>query len=319
MQDICIIMFMKKIFTSLGNAFSSLYGKDIRLLRTFKLNGGDINKAYGIELSNGIDVFMKANEKQKVDMFICEQENLLAISSTNSIAIPNILAVGTDDGEEVGYSFLLMEYVPEVEKPSDFWENFGNDLANMHKADTSAFVDGKKFGFLKDNYIGNTKQINTPNDSWVEFFKINRLLPQFNLAKKYFDEEYIKKFDILLDRCDEVLIEPIKPSLVHGDLWSGNVLCGKNPQSKDDLKKVGAVLIDGACYVGHCEVDIAMSELFGGFESKFYESYKKNGLLQEGYSKRRDIYNLYHVLNHLNIFGTTYLSAAKTIIDKYTN
>ena len=227
-------------FNSFARALATNYGVDIKLTRTFKLAGGDVNKAYGIELSNGVDIFMKANAKENVDFFVQEANNLEAISKTNSIGTPEVVALGTDDGEEVGYSFLLLKYVPEDDKTNLFWENLARSLANMHKADTKEFLpkenlsEGCKFGFLQDNYIGRTKQINSPKKSWIEFFRDNRLVPQFKLAQKYFDGDEIKNFEKLVDNISDFLIEPEKPSLVHGDLWSGNILCGKSeiPQTQ---------------------------------------------------------------------------------------
>ena len=301
-------------FNSFALALATNYGVDIKLTRSFRLAGGDVNKAYGIELSNGVDIFMKANEKDNVDFFVQEANNLEAISKTNSIGTPEVVALGTDNGEDVGYSFLLLKYVPEDNKTNLFWENLARSLANMHKAETERFLPkdklakGCKFGFLQDNYIGRTKQINTPTKTWIEFFRDNRLLPQFKLAQKYFENDEIKNFEKLIDNISDFLIEPEKPSLLHGDLWSGNVLCGKNETP---------YLIDPACYVGHPEADIAMTELFGGFNPVFYSVYKEEGLLQDDYVSRRDLYNLYHVLNHVNLFGQSYLGAAKAIIKKY--
>ena len=301
-------------FNSFALALATNYGVDIKLTRTFKLAGGDVNKAYGIELSNGVDIFMKANEKDNVNFFVQEANNLEAISKTNSIGTPEVVALGTDNGEDVGYSFLLLKYVPEDNKTNLFWENLARSLATMHKAESERFLPkdklakGCKFGFLQDNYIGRTKQINTPTKTWIEFFRDNRLLPQFKLAQKYFENDEIKNFEKLIDKISDFLIEPEKPSLLHGDLWSGNILCGKNETP---------YLIDPACYVGHPEADIAMTELFGGFNPVYYSVYKEEGLLQDDYVSRRDLYNLYHVLNHVNLFGHSYLGAAKAIIKKY--
>ena len=301
-------------FNSFALALATNYGVDIKLTRSFRLAGGDVNKAYGIELSNGVDIFMKANEKDNVDFFVQEANNLEAISKTNSIGTPEVVALGTDNGEDVGYSFLLLKYVPEDNKTNLFWENLARSLATMHKAETERFLPkdklakGCKFGFLQDNYIGRTKQINTPTKSWIEFFRDNRLLPQFKLAQKYFENDEIKNFEKLIDNISDFLVEPEKPSLLHGDLWSGNILCGKNEIP---------YLIDPACYVGNAEADIAMTELFGGFNPVFYSVYKEEGLLQDDYVSRRDLYNLYHVLNHVNLFGQSYMGAAKAIIKKY--
>ena len=302
------------VYNSLAKSLATNFGKDITLTRTFKLAGGDINKAYGIELSNGIDIFMKANEKKNVDFFIQEANNLNSISKTKTLNTPEIIALGTDNGEEVGYSFLLLKYVPEETKTNKFWENLGHSLAQMHNCDTSNFLpkdyfnNGCKFGFLQDNYIGRTNQINTPKKSWVEFFRDNRLGPQFKLAQDFFSKEDFSKITKLLDNLEKFLPEPEHPSLLHGDLWSGNILCAKNDEP---------YLIDPACYVGHSETDIAMTELFGAFPTDFYRAYKETKKIDSDYFERRDLYNLYHVLNHVNLFGHSYLSAAKAIIKKY--
>ncbi len=301
-------------FTSISNAITTLYGENVQIERGFPVQGGDINKSYGIQLSNGNLLFMKSNEKSKVDFFVKEAHNLKAIAKTNTIATPKILGFGTEDGEEVGYSFLLLDFVELGNLDADFWENFAENLGNMHKSTTEAFIskedlaEGKIFGFYEDNYIGKTKQINSPKKTWVDFFRENRLAPQFKMAEKYFSTEDSKLIDKLLDNLADFLIEPRSPSLLHGDLWAGNVMCDTKPQ---------AMLIDPACYVGHPEADIAMTELFGGFSDRFYAAYKNTGLLQPQYEERRDLYNLYHLLNHLNMFGESYLPAVKSILEKY--
>lgn len=301
-------------FTSISNAITTLFGENVQIERGFPVQGGDINKSYGIQLSNGNLLFMKSNEKSKVDFFVKEAHNIKAIAKTNTIATPKILGFGTEDGEEVGYSFLLLDFVELGNLDADFWENFAENLGNMHKSTTEAFIskedlaEGKIFGFYEDNYIGKTKQINSPKITWVDFFRENRLAPQFKMAEKYFSTEDFKLIDKLLDNLADFLIEPRSPSLLHGDLWAGNVMCDTKPQ---------AMLIDPACYVGHPEADIAMTELFGGFSDRFYAAYKNTGLLQPQYEERRDLYNLYHLLNHLNMFGESYLPAVKSILEKY--
>ena len=237
-----------------------------------------------------------------------------AIADTKTIATPKVLGLGTEDGEEVGYSFLLLDFVELGNLDEKFWEKSAENLSKMHKAETSSFIPkedyekGLIFGFYEDNYIGRTKQINTPKKNWIDFFRENRLEPQFKMAENHFSSEEIKLVHKLLEKLDSFLVEPEKPSLLHGDLWAGNVMCDTKPQ---------AMLIDPACYVGHPEADIAMTELFGGFSGRFYEAYKSTGLLQPNYADRRDLYNLYHLLNHLNMFGKSYFSAVKAILEKY--
>ena len=304
-----------KCFKSLASALTSIFGKVIRVSRSFHVPGGDINKSYGMQLSSGKILFMKANEKSNLEFFQTEATNLFAISQTKTIQTPELFGIGTDDGEEVGYSFLLMDFIELGDINKKVWENFAIDLASMHKAETKNFLkrdesaENVQFGFLEDNYIGKTKQKNSPKNSWIDFFRENRLEYQFRKAENFFEKDDFIKIDFLLSHLENFLIEPEQPSLLHGDLWGGNVLCNK--ESK-------AMLIDPACYVGHAEADIAMTELFGGFDGIFYDVYKENGLLQPNYSERRDLYNLYHILNHLNMFGKNYLKPTKTILEKYT-
>jgi len=301
-------------FTSLSKAIVTLFGETVHLERGFPVQGGDINKSYGMTLSNGEVLFMKANEKSKIDFFIKEANCLKAIATTKTIATPKLLGLGTDDGEEVGYSFLLFDFIELGNLDEKFWEKFAETLAKMHKAETKMFIpresfnQGKKFGFYEDNYIGRSSQINTPKENWIDFFRENRLAPQFKMAENHFSKEDFSLIEKLLDSLENFLIEPENPSLLHGDLWAGNVMCTTKPE---------AMLIDPACYVGHPEADIAMTELFGGFSGKFYDAYKESGLLQPEYHERRDLYNLYHLLNHLNMFGKTYLPAVKSILEKY--
>ena len=158
--------------------------------------------------------------------------------------------------------------------------------------------------------IARTEAIGTGRilpDSWIGFFRDCRLAPQFQDADRYFDREDRKKILRLLDHLDEILVEPQKPSLLHGDLWAGNVITGNDGR---------AWLIDPAVSVGHAEADIAMTELFGGFPSVFYDAYKAAAPMQPGYERRRDVYNLYHLLNHLNMFGRTYLPEVKYVMER---
>ena len=296
-------------YNSLAAALVDLFGSSIAIADTERLSGGDINKAYGLTLNNGQHVFMKANAKDNAAFFTAEAAGLTAIAKTKAIGTPEILCTGTDDGEDVGYSFLLLKYIKSAKLVKNYWECFAQNLAAMHKADTSAFMEaGGSFGFFQDNFIGARPQSNTPSDSWISFFREHRLAPQFKSADSYFESQDRSKITKLLDHLEDFLIEPEKPSLLHGDLWSGNVMCG--PDGK-------AMLIDPACYVGHAEADLAMTELFGGFPQNFYEAYHEANPLQPGYEKRRDLYNLYQLLNHLNLFGPTYLGPVLSIVDEY--
>ncbi len=291
-------------FGSLKEAVSLTKGKGITVERKQAVHGGDANDAYRLILSDGSFLFLKTNSISNADFFRAEAEGIAAIKKTETVRVPDIYAIGTDGA----YSFLLMEYIDRTWMGQDFWEELGHNLALMHKYDADSFVSGGKYGLNKDNYIGAGKQKNIPKNSWIEFFSECRLRPQFELASGYFDSRTIKMADRLLDRLDRLLYEPEKPSLLHGDLWSGNFMSDE---------KGRPMLIDPAVYVGCSEADIAMTELFGGFDIRFYESYFEAMGKVSGYQDRRDIYNLYHLTNHLNLFGSAYLSAVIRIIEKY--
>lgn len=280
-------------FTSLTSALCSLFGEETKIESVNRISGGDINEAYRLILADGKSVFMKSNAKENLSFFTAEAVGLSAISQTKTINTPRILAVGTDE-DRGGYSFLLLEFIAAKSRSVNYWEDFAGQLANMHRASTAGLVSNGKYGFHCDNYIGRRRQTNTEHESWTGFFRDCRLEPQFKAADRYFEQEDRKRIVRLLDHIDEILVEPECPSLLHGDLWAGNVIMGNDGR---------AWLIDPAVYVGHAEADLAMTELFGGFPSAFYDAYKDIAPLQPGYERRRDIYNLYHLLNHLNMFG----------------
>ena len=320
-------------FKSLAEALVSLFGNSVAIKQTDRVAGGDINRAYAVTLNTGDKIFMKANAKENFGFFKAEASGLFALAMTGTLATPKILCAGTDDGQEVGYSFLLMEWIKSAAPVSDYWKIFGRELAALHQADASKFAarDGNSvkagaagmssnsgsssaagasnaFGFFEDNYVGATAQDNSPAETWLEFFRDKRLAPQFKAADKNFSSGDRSRITKLLDHLDDFLIEPKAPSLLHGDLWSGNVMAG--PDGK-------AMLIDPAAYVGHAEADLAMTELFGGFPPDFYQAYPEANPLEPGYEKRRDLYNLYQLLNHLNLFGKSYLGAVLSVVEEY--
>lgn len=296
----------EKIVSSLQEALDALFGSGVRIQGIQSISGGDINEASGLSLSNGNRIFMKSNAKENLSYFTAEMQGLSAIAQTGTIQTPHILACGTDD--ERNCSFLLLERISGGQRIVDYWETLGHQLAEMHSSPAAEFVRQGKYGFVEDNYIGAGKQINTAADSWISFFRDYRLEPQFHRAADYFSLEDIRKINHLLDHIGDVLVEPKHPSLLHGDLWSGNVITGEDGR---------AWLIDPAAYVGHAEADLAMTELFGGFSGKMYAAYQEILPLQPGYEDRRDLYNLYHLLNHLNLFGGSYLLSVRRILDLY--
>lgn len=291
---------MKMLSTgSISDAINSLFGSIVTVVDRQRVSGGDINRAYRLELSSGECVFLKCNRVGLLGMFNAEARGLEALRATGTIGVPEPLAIGTDGND----AFLIMEYLSPAPHRSDYWEIFGRELAMLHRAKC-----GPSFGFSTDNYIGSTPQQNAPMDSWVAFFRKRRLIPQMKLAWGLLDDRTRRNLTSITDRLDDLLPEPAFPSLIHGDLWSGNAVCG--PDGK-------AWILDPAAYVGHFEAELAMTELFGGFPERFYRAYNEVNPIDNGYSTRRDLYNLYHLLNHLNLFGLPYLSNVSSIANRY--
>ena len=294
---------------SLDQAITSLFGENLRIVSKRPVHGGDINESYCLSLSDGSAVFMKCNSLKNLSFFEAEAKGLEALRQTETIGVTKALALGTDKAQRI--SFLLMEYLERAAKLTGYWEMFGRELAAMHRADCSEFTEvkqGRPFGFTHDNYIGASPQINTPKENWITFFRECRLLPQIKMAERYLDSKMRKQFTRLMDHLDSFLVEPEFPSLIHGDLWSGNSVCGPNGK---------AWILDPAVYVGHYEAELAMTELFGGNPQSFYDAYHEVTPIDSGYHDRRDLYNLYHMLNHLNLFGATYLGSVQRILNRY--
>ena len=288
-------------YESLSDAVREIFGEARSVEKRRYVSGGDINEACVLTLDDGSFLFMKSNSAAALSNFRAEAEGLRRIRETGAIGVPQVLGTGTDEGS----SFLLMEYIIGGRRVSHYWETFAAELAAMHRADSSRDLP---YGLETDNWIGARKQINTPKSSWITFFRDCRLAPQFASAARYFSVEDRTRIDDLLSHLDRFLVEPAGPSLVHGDLWSGNTITGNDGKGW---------LIDPAVYYGHPEADIAMTELFGGFPPAFYDAYEETGMLQPGYEDRRDLYNLYQLLNHLNMFGSGYLPGVKRILKRY--
>lgn len=296
-------------FNSLEQALFSLFGTNVHVSDSKRISGGDINEAHCLTLTNGTHIFMKSNTIDNEPLFTAEAAGINAIAQTGTIHTPHILCSGTERGTS-NFSFLLMEFIEGGRQVKNYWEIFARQLAAMHQAAAADFVFGGNYGFVSDNYIGSGKQLNSARENWIEFFRDCRLTPQFECAASYFDSTDRKKIDKLLDNLDKFLVEPKHPALLHGDLWSGNFITGTDGR---------AWLIDPAVSVGHAEADLAMTELFGGFPQIFYDAYKEAAPMQAGYEHRRDLYNLYHLLNHLNLFGRSYLAPVNRILTRYTS
>ncbi len=265
------------------------------------LSGGCISNAYKVTTIDGSNYFLKYNPSISKDMFIKEANGLKELVKAEAIRIPEVLSFEAD--------YILLEYIPTGNKKINFSEEFGQRFARMHKCTSESF------GFYEDNFIGSNPQINIPEkdqkSNWVNFYFNKRILFQFELAEKLGNstEELRKGLSSLENKIQEIIgVSNEKPSLLHGDLWGGNYMVDEYGS---------AVLIDPAVYYGNREADLGMTKLFGGFNSEFYKAYNETFLLEDGYEYRENIYKLYHVLNHLNLFGGGYYSQALSLIKFY--
>ncbi len=292
------------MFHDTEEAIRDYFGKDTAIRRKHSVSGGDINEAYHLSLTGGEELFLKVNARGGKDFFQAEAEGLKLLKAAGA-SVPKALTWGETEREG---AFLLMEYVRSSSLGKDYWVRLGHMLGEVHRAAVDCYTGAKPYGLYQDNFIGLTRQKNTPHKSWITFFRDNRLGVQMKMALHYFDAGDRKACRFLLDHLGDYLPEPDFPSLLHGDLWGGNVMADT----------MGApLLIDPAVYVGHHEADLAMTELFGGFAPAFYGAYHEVILQESGYAQRRELYNLYHLLNHLNLFGSPYLSSVRRILKRY--
>lgn len=266
------------------------------------VGGGCIANATRIRTDNG-DFFVKWSRDEAADAFPAEAAGLAAMrDSGSSLIIPEPLMAERGTADAAGV--LLLNWIETGGRGSRFWERFGEGLAEMHR-----YTAGH-FGFDIDNFIGRLPQDNTWEASWTDFFRSRRIEPQVELARRRgrWNASWNSALEHLMDRLPELLPADPEPSILHGDLWSGNFMVDVNGDP---------VLIDPASYHGHREADLAMTELFGGFERRFYEAYHGGWPLSPGYHERREIFNLYHLLNHLNHFGGGYAGSVASILKKF--
>ncbi|CAO2835028.1 unnamed protein product [Amaranthus hypochondriacus] len=275
-------------------------GKATQITKTSSVGGGCINLATRYDTDVG-PFFVKTNRSIGPSMFEGEALGLKLMYETNTIRVPKPFKVGSLPR---GGSYIIMEFV-EFGASRSGQAALGRKLAEMHKAGKSA----KGFGFDVDNTIGSTPQINTWTSDWIDFYAEHRLGYQLKLARDQYGDSSIYEKGHKLAKNLAPLFENvvIEPCLLHGDLWSGNITYDKNGEP---------VILDPACYYGHNEAEFGMSWC-AGFGSSFYNSYFEVMPKQPGFEKRRELYLLYHYLNHYNLFGSSYRSSAMSIIEDY--
>jgi fructosamine-3-kinase len=284
-------------------------GDSTPIIHEKPVSGGCIHQA--MQLHTQTDVyFLKWNQDVISGMFSTEAEGLNLIRQTNTLRVPAVIKVREKQGNCPAY--LLMEWVGGESRSSGEFDQktLGEGLAEMHGKGQSP-CSPTAYGLEADNFLGRAIQCNGWDTNWVDFYRQKRLLPQIKTAQKngHMPPERYKRLDKLIDHLDQWLGDvERRPCLVHGDLWRGNVM--SDEQGKP-------VLLDPAVYYADREVEIAYTQLFGGFSRNFYDAYQRSWPLEAGFAERRDLYNLYHLINHLNHFGEPYGTQIDEVLRYY--
>ncbi len=262
-----------------------------------QISGGDINEAYLLE-DNGQRLFIKLNQAHRLPMFEAEYQALLEMKAGNAIQVPTPLCCGTAGP----HAFIVMEYLEFAAAHDDSQARLGQQLAKLHR------ITAEQFGWHRDNTIGTTQQCNTPHDEWLIFWRDQRIGRQLQLLAERGHQGVIQSLGSELLAAIPSLLGGHHPpaSMLHGDLWSGNVAFDSQGEP---------LLFDPALYYGDRETDLAMTELFGGFSVAFYDAYQAAYPLDDGYPQRKNLYKLYHILNHGNLFGGHYIRQAEQVMD----
>lgn len=284
-----------KLLSQLSVAIGTATQRPFELRRMTPVGGGSINESSRIEGADGTTYFLKLNDPRHHAMFTAEAAGLAAIAATDTLHVPRVIAHGVVDGR----SFVVLEHL-QLSAHGDA-RLLGERLAALHRCPAG------RYGFDQDNFIGTTPQPNGWKEDWIAFWRERRLGFQLRLAAdKGYGGELQRTGERLLDALPAFFAGYTpQPSLLHGDLWVGNhaFLADGTP-----------VIFDPAVYYGDRECDLAMTELFGGYPTEFYSAYRAAWPLDAGYASRRDLYNLYHILNHANLFGGGYARQAEKMM-----
>lgn len=281
----------------LASALSHKLSVKIQINQAERIHGGDINETYRLMTNEG-NWFLKLNDARRFpDMFLREHDGLEELRQANVIAVPKPVAHGIAGNR----AFLVTQFLEKGTAAPDFWENFAAAVARMHQTTQSYF------GLSGSNYIGSIKQYNTPYVSWPVFYAFNRLMPLAKMAydKHRMDKTMLGQLEAICKRLPELFPEE-PPALLHGDLWSGNFLVGTDGK---------ACIFDPAVYFGHREMELAMTRLFGGFDTRFYYTYQAIRPLAPGWQKRIGLCQLYPLMVHLNLFGGNYYNDVKEVLN----
>ncbi len=282
-----------------ASVFRYHFGSEIKVKKVSSVPGGCINQTSKVTTNQG-EFFIKVNSAQQSDLFHKEQKGLALLKKKSTLGIPVVLGSGSEDGK----SYLILEWIEKGIANQTFWNRFGESLGLQHKTSSS------RFGLDHDNHIGRLPQSNTFHEKWGEFFIEERLEPQLKIASDsgLVGNSTLSQFDMLFTTLGQLIPEE-PPSLLHGDLWSGNFLCGL--ESKP-------YIFDPAVYFGHRETELAFTTMFGGFDQQFYTSYSNEFPLEPGFDDRIEIHNLYPLLVHVNLFGPSYLTGIEHTLKRFT-
>jgi len=276
-------------WSKIEEQIEQVIGSSVQFQNKQSVSGGCINECWKVTDSNQRDWFIKTNSPSLLDMFSAEAAGLDEIAKTQSIHSPQVICYGKSSE----FSYLVLEYIPMSSLSQH--GKAGEQLAQMHR------TFAEYYGWKRDNTIGSTPQPNTQETDWANFWAKHRLTHQLDLAKQagYPTKSYDAGLKLAENLHSFFNGYNVKPSLLHGDLWAGNIASDKSGKP---------IIYDPAVYFGDRETDIALTELFGGYNQDFYAAYKNHFPLDQGYQTRKTLYNLYHILNHFNLLGGSYAS-----------
>lgn len=292
-------MLPEELKNSVEITLRTQFEKQVEISEIMSVGGGCINEAYSLKTNVG-KYFIKYNSASAFPgMFEKEATGLKILAETKTIEIPEVIVAA----KTYDYAYLLLQFIETGVSSRNFWSDFGIKLADLHR-NTNGY-----FGLDHNNYIGSLVQTNNPHPDFFSFFISERIEPQLKEArnKGAFSQGETRYFDLLFNNLHNII--PVeKPALIHGDLWSGNymVTAGGSP-----------CLVDPAVCYGHREADIAMTQLFGGFQQEFYGAYNQAWPMEKDWQKRMDIFNLYPILVHVNLFGGSYARQILQIIRQF--
>lgn len=282
--------------SDLQTILSEKFGRPVSVESISSVGGGCINETAKVQTNIGW-FFAKWNDAKRFPQLLeAERKGLELLKSASAIKVPEVISQKTIGTTQ----YLILEFVESTAMEKQFWSNFGKSLAKLHKHTS------EKFGLDHDNYIGSLPQSNRQYNKWSDFFILERLEPQIKMARdeQRIGSSFIQKFSKLFSQIEKIF--PVEaPSLIHGDLWSGNYMVGNKGEP---------VMIDPAVYYGHREMDLGMTKLFGGFTPEFYTVYNEEFPLEKDWQKRTDTCNLYPLMVHVNLFGGSYSSQVEGIL-----